>query len=70
MSTDIAVEFKTFGFCYQKGFTYQDFLAMEDPGEAAIAFAKVYERCGNSYTLRANCARQAFEFFTAIPNCC
>lgn len=61
---DIEGEFKTFGFCYKNNFTYADFLAMNDPGEAAIAFAKVYERCGSStYNLRANCAKIAYEYF-------
>ena len=62
---DIEGEFKTFGFCYKNNFTYADFLAMNDPGEAAIAFAKVYERCGSStYNLRANCAKIAYDYFT------
>lgn len=65
LDNDMAKEFKTFGKCYKKGFTYEDFLAMEDPAEAALAFAKVYERCGRgSYKLRKSAAITAYEYFT------
>ena len=39
-------EFSTFGWLYEEGFGYEDFVKMTDPAEAAFAFAKVYERCG------------------------
>lgn len=62
--SDIEKEFKAFGFCYKKGFTYNDFISMTDPAEAALAFAKVYERCASfSYKLRKPAAKQAFEYF-------
>jgi hypothetical protein len=61
---DMSKEFKTFGKCYRNGFTYEDFLAMDDPGQAALAFAKVYERCGSgSYSLRQQAARTAYNYF-------
>jgi ATP-dependent Zn protease len=57
-------EFNTFGKNYKKGFTYDDFLKMEDPAEAALAFAKVYERCGPaSYELRKQAAIEAYKYF-------
>jgi hypothetical protein len=57
-------EFNTFGKNYKKGFTYDDFFKMEDPAEAALAFAKVYERCGPaSYELRKQAAREAYKYF-------
>jgi hypothetical protein len=57
-------EFDTFGFCYKKDFTYEDFLTLEDPAEAALAFAKVYERCASgSYNLRKTAAITAHEYF-------
>lgn len=57
-------EFKNFGFCYKSGFTYEDFLAMEDTEQAALAFAKVYERCGSgSYGLRKQAALKAYQYF-------
>lgn len=60
-------EFKTFGKLYKRGFTLEDFLAMEDCREAALAFAKIYERCGEgSYTKRKDCAEKAYDFFTKL----
>ncbi len=64
LHNDMEAEFKTFGFCYKRGFTFEDFLALEDPSEAAIAFAEVYERCGpGSYKLRAKSAKVAYKYF-------
>lgn len=61
----IETEFANFGFCYKKNFSHQDFLMLSSPGDAAIAFAKVYERCNSStYNIRARCAQEAFEYFT------
>lgn len=61
---DMPKEFKNFGFCYKSGFTYEDFLAMEDPEQAAVAFAKVYERCGSgTYGLRKQAAMKAYKYF-------
>ena len=61
----IEKEFKNFGSCYRRGFAYEDFLTMEDPADAALAFAKVYERCGSgSYGLRQRAAMTAYKYFT------
>lgn len=61
---DMPREFEEFGFCYKSGFTYEDFLAMEDPEQAALAFAKVYERCGSgTYNWRKQCAIKVERFF-------
>ena len=69
--SDIPVEFKTFGKCYKKGFTAEDFMIMTDTEEAAEAFAKVYERPGSgTYTWRAQCATKAYEYFTLPPQIC
>lgn len=60
-------EFKTFGRLYKSGFTLEEFLGMEDCREAALAFAQIYERCGEgSYTKRQKCAVQAYEYFTKL----
>lgn len=60
----IEKEFKTFGFCYKSGFTYDDFLNLESPEDAALAFAKVYERCAKfSYSSRQRASRVAYEYF-------
>lgn len=62
---DISKEFDNFGFCYRSGFTYEDFLVMSNPGDAALAFAKVYERCGSgSYSWRQWAAGVAYKYFT------
>jgi hypothetical protein len=57
-------EFNTFGWLYEEGFEYEDFIKMTDPAEAALAFAKVYERCTPiSYKLRENAAIKAYKYF-------
>ena len=65
LHSDIASQFKTFGFCYADNFGYEDFLSMTDPGEAAVAFAAVYERCASySYDMRASAAYTVYNYFT------
>jgi hypothetical protein len=57
-------EFKTFGWLYEEGFTYENFITLEDPEEAALIFAKVYERCSPvSYDLRKQAALKAYDYF-------
>lgn len=57
-------EFNTFGWLYKEDFEYEDFLKMTDPAEAALAFAKSYERCGPaSYEMRQEAAEKAYEYF-------
>ena len=61
---NIEWEINTFGKCYKEGFKYEDFLTMTDPAEAALAFAKSYERCGPaSYEMRQEAAEVAYEYF-------
>jgi hypothetical protein len=51
---------------YKKGFTYEDFLAMKDPGEVAYAFCVTYERPGpGSHAQRRANAVKAYEYFTS-----
>lgn len=61
----IEYEFNTFGDKYKKGFTYEDFCNLQDTKEAALAFAKVYERCAGGYTGRKNCAVKAYEYYVS-----
>lgn len=62
--SNIAYEFNTFGKKYKTGFKYEDFLNITDPAEAALAFAKSYERCGSaSHALRKEAAIKAYEYF-------
>jgi hypothetical protein len=58
-------EFNTFGWLYKDGFTYEDFLKMKDPSNAALAFAMSYERCGPaSYEMRQEAAEKAYNYFS------
>ena len=60
----IKYEFDTYGFKYQKGFNFNSFLNMTDAQQAALAFAKSYERCGSSsYGVRQQNALKAYEYF-------
>ena len=62
-------EFKTFGYKYKDGFTYEDFLNMTDIAEAALAFAKVYERCATwSFNLRIEPAKDVYEYYSLENN--
>lgn len=63
---NIVTEFKSFGKLYSKGFTSEDFSKLQDPSKAALAFAKVYERCASgSYDRRKKAAKVAYEYFTS-----
>lgn len=49
---------------YYSGFSYDSFLQMDNCREAALAFAKTYERCGSaSYGIRQTNAEIAYEYF-------
>ena len=64
LANSISVEFKTFGWLYKKDFTYEDFLAITNPMDAAYAFAKVYERCFPvSLVSRTHAAKVAYDYF-------
>ena len=57
----IEAEYEDFG----RGYTYETFLQIKDPAEAALSFAKSYERCeSSSYSRRQRCAVIAYEYFT------
>ena len=57
-------EFNRYGKIYKKNFDYEAFLEMTDVKDAALAFAKIYERCGKgSYPARKTCAKMAYEYF-------
>lgn len=60
----IEYEINTFGYKYKKGFKYENFLQMTNEKDAALAFAKSYERCSKEeYKLRQKCATIAYEYF-------
>lgn len=60
----IKYEIDTFGYAYKKGFNLDSFLALSNERDAALAFAKCYERCGSgTYTIRQNNAEKAYDYF-------
>ena len=64
LKNNIEYEINVFGYKYQKGFNYNKFLQLEDEKEAALAFAKAYERCGGGgYTRRQKNATKAYNYF-------
>lgn len=64
MHGDIKTQFDNFGFNYYRGFNYNAFLQLSSPQEAALAFAKCYERCTSaSYQVRQTDALIAYNFF-------
>lgn len=64
LMSDIEYEMDTFGFCYKSGFTYKDFIELDSPEAAALAFAKAYERCSSRYyRIREKAAIEAFNYF-------
>ena len=67
LMSNIESAFNTYGKNYAKGFNYEKFLALEDEREAALAFAKCYERCSSaSYDKRKNNATKALEILWGI----
>lgn len=61
----IQYEFDTYGSKYQPGFDYESFINLTDEREAALAFAKCYERCNsNYYVIREDNATTAYNYFT------
>jgi hypothetical protein len=61
----VEYEFNVYGIAYANDFDYEDFIALESPEEAALAFAQCYERCARySYPYRTQNALTAYEYFT------
>ena len=64
LQSTIAKEFNIYGNNYYKGFNYNAFLNLQNEQEAALAFAKCYERCGSgSYSVRKRNATTAYNYF-------
>lgn len=62
-------QFSRHGNLYKKGFTYEDFITMIDPEQAALAFAKIYERCASyTYSRRMERANIAYMYYAAGQN--
>lgn len=64
LSDTIEDQFSSYGRLYQSGFTYEEFKQMNNEQDAALAFAKIYERCNSKhYNVRLNNAVKAYEYF-------
>ena len=60
----IAYEIDTYGHLYKRGFDYSSFISLTNEKDAALAFARSYERCGfMSYGARRACATTAYNYF-------
>ena len=63
LANTIEQEFNEFG--YASGYSYEEFLNIQDEQIAALAFAKTYERCSSRfYSVRQKNATKALEYFT------
>ena len=64
LNSNIKSEFDIYGYTYKKDFNFNTFLNLTDEKEAALAFAKSYERCGSgSYNVRQENATKAYNYF-------
>lgn len=64
LTSSIRYELNTYGSKYKKGFDYTKFYNLTNEKDAALAFAKCYERCGKaSYKQRQINATKAYEYF-------
>ena len=62
LANTIEQEFNEFG--YVSGYSYEEFLNIQNEQTAALAFAKTYERCGSgSHSARQKNATKALEYF-------
>lgn len=60
----IVYEIDTYGHLYKRGFDYSSFISLTNEKDAALAFARSYERCGfMSYGARRACATTAYNYF-------
>lgn len=61
----IESQMNDWGNSYKRGFNYEKFLQLTDAGDAALAFAKCYERCNSKhYAVRKDNALVAYKYFT------
>lgn len=58
-------ELDTYGYLWRSGLDYEGFCNLSNAEDAAMAFAKAYERCGSgSYGVRQSNAIKAYNYFT------
>ena len=64
LAQTIEYEINNFGYKYAKGYKYADFIALQDVEDAALMFAKTYERCADwTYERRLRFANKAYDYF-------
>lgn len=64
LKNTIEKEFNVFGYKYSSSMNYLNFLNLSSPSEAALCFAKCYERCASfSYNIRQTNAQKAYTYF-------
>lgn len=61
---ELKYEINIYGYKYKNSFGYDEFVAMTDVEQAALAFAKSYERCSSKYyNIRMTNAKKAYNYF-------
>ena len=64
LASTIKKELDTYGYLFRSGLDYEAFCNLTDAEDAAMAFAKAYERCGSgSYGVRQRNAINAYNYF-------
>lgn len=64
LNKSIKYQIDTYGYAYQQNFNFDSFLKLNNEKDAALAFAKTYERCGSgSYGIRQQNATFAYNYF-------
>lgn len=64
LASTVKKELDTYGYLFRSGLDYEAFCNLTDAEDAAMAFAKAYERCGSgSYGVRQRNAINAYNYF-------
>ena len=64
LASTVKKELDTYGYLFRNGLNYESFCNLTDAEDAAMAFAKAYERCGSgSYGVRQTNALNAYNYF-------
>ena len=64
LASTVKKELDTYGYLFKSGLDYEAFCNLTDAEDAAMAFAKAYERCGSgSYGVRQRNAIKAYNYF-------
>ena len=64
LASTVKKELDTYGYLFRSGLDYEAFCNLTDAEDAAMAFAKAYERCGSgSYGVRQSNALKAYNYF-------